>query len=89
MPSVISMALRALIAFTLALYMVYPRETGQRLRDLLQTSEDAFCPKGRALAQPSQVMLNRGQCAASGPKKPQPSFQSLLGTVATAFNAQR
>ena len=89
MPSVISMALRALLGFALALYIVYPRETGQRLRDLLQTNQGAFCSKAHTPTQPSQVLLNRGQCAASGPKKPQPTLQSLLGDVATAFNAQR
>jgi hypothetical protein len=89
--SLIGATLRALLAFTIALYILYPRETGQWVRDLLETSTRAFCPKEAARVRPSRLLLNRGHCAASASQveNPRPTFLSLLGNVATAFNAER
>jgi hypothetical protein len=90
--SLISAMMRALLAFAIALYILYPRETGQWMRGLLETSTGAFCPKGAAPVQ-SGLLLNRGHCATSGKtsqaEKPRPTLQSLLGDVATAFKAER
>jgi hypothetical protein len=89
--SLIGVTLRALLAFIIALYILHPRETGQWMRTLLETSTAAFCPKGGAPMRPSRLLLNRGHCAASTgqAENPRPIFPSLLGNVATAFDAER
>jgi hypothetical protein len=91
--SLIGAILRAFFAFTVALYILYPRETGQWMRGLLETSTGAFCSKGAAPVPSSRVLLNRGHCAAPGKtsqtEKPRRTLQSMLGDVATAFNAER
>lgn len=91
MTSLIGSVLRALFAFTVALYILYPRETGQWVRDLLTTSSSAFCPKEAAPAPPSHFLLNRGHCNApvKASQAAQPTLQSLLGKVVTGFNAER